>query len=98
MIGRLICLNFLPADALGNKFWPGENKVGGECLLVAVCKGGWNADEVENDFFILLDVMVSTEEEKVPHVDEAEEFATAINYKFIVIYLSEIKGWMPNSS
>lgn len=29
-----------PADALGNKFWPGENKVGGECLLVAVCKGG----------------------------------------------------------
>ena len=35
--------------------------------------------------------MVSTEEEKVPHVDEAEEFATAINYKFIVIYLSEIK-------
>ena len=40
VIGRLICLNFLPADALGNKFWPGENKVGGECLLVAVCKGG----------------------------------------------------------
>ena len=38
--------------------------------------------------------MVSTEEEKVPHVDEAEEFATAINYKSVVIYLSEIKGWM----
>ena len=36
--------------------------------------------------------MVSTEEEKVPHVDEAEEFATAINYKSIIIYLSEIKG------
>ena len=35
--------------------------------------------------------MVSTEEEKVPHVDEAEEFATAINYKSIIIYLSEIK-------
>ena len=36
--------------------------------------------------------MVSTEEEKVPHVDEAEEFATAINYKSIIIHLSEIKG------
>ena len=34
--------------------------------------------------------MVSTEEEKVPHVDEAEEFATAINYKSIIIHLSEI--------
>ena len=42
---------------------------------------------------MLLDVMVSTEEEKVPHVDEAEEFATAINYKSIVIYLSEIKTY-----
>ena len=36
--------------------------------------------------------MVSTEEEKVPHVDEAEEFATAINYKSIIMYLSEITG------
>ena len=34
--------------------------------------------------------MVSTEEEKVPHVDEAEEFATAINHKSIIMYLSEI--------
>ena len=37
--------------------------------------------------------MVSTEEEKVPHVDEAEEFATAINYKSIIIHLSEIKTY-----
>ena len=46
---------------------------------------------------MLLDVMVSTEEEKVPHVDEAEEFATAINYKSIVIYLSEIKQGFPSN-
>ena len=36
------------------------------------CSGGWNADELENDFLMLVCVMVSIEDE-----DVAEDAATA---------------------
>ena len=66
----------LPADAPGNKFCPGENKVGGECLLF-VWIGGWNAEEPENDFFMLDEVIVSFKDEEVIKDDAVVAFATA---------------------
>ena len=68
--------NNLPAEFLGKRFCPGENKVGGECLVLE-CMGGWNADELENDFFILVGVMVSIEDEEVADDAAAEELTTA---------------------
>ena len=69
----------LPAEVRGKRFWPGENKVGGECLVLE-CKGGWNADELENDFLMLLCVRVSIEEE-----DVAEDAATAMKKNIVSI-------------
>ena len=68
----------------GKRFWPGENKVGGECFVLE-CNGGWNADELENDFLMLLCVIVSIEVE-----DVAEDAATAIRFNSISIYKGKI--------